>query len=225
VSGYLQRLVRTAAGSGGSVHPRTGSVYAPRREETPTALHASTDTEQAPSDASPPHVGSVDSESPELAERAAQQSVHAPLLRPWPGPHVRPVAAVSPVRTARGDDEQLGVADEEPPSSPEAPPHRTATVVRVPSLVTRVADDLFGPPAAAGVAAEARMRSARAAPAPRERHASSTPAAARQPDDIQIHIGRIEVIAVPPAAPRVTKAPDRSPSLDAYLNRRDGRSR
>jgi len=48
----------------------------------------------------------------------------------------------------------------------------------------------------------------------------------REPDEIQIHIGRIEVTAVqPPAAPRAPKAPDNGLSLDAYLQRRSGRSR
>jgi hypothetical protein len=42
------------------------------------------------------------------------------------------------------------------------------------------------------------------------------------PDDIQIHIGRVEVIAVPPAAPRPAAAPARKAmSLDEYLRRRD----
>jgi hypothetical protein len=44
-------------------------------------------------------------------------------------------------------------------------------------------------------------------------------------EDIQIHIGRIEVIAVPPPAPRATPAPARkSTSLDDYLKRRNGRA-
>ena len=46
----------------------------------------------------------------------------------------------------------------------------------------------------------------------------------RAPDDIEIHIGRIEVTAVQSAPARTTtvKSPRRSPSLDDYLRRRDG---
>jgi hypothetical protein len=47
----------------------------------------------------------------------------------------------------------------------------------------------------------------------------------RQPDDIHVHIGRIEVTAVPPPLPRTPKLPDRALSLDAYLSRREGRAR
>lgn len=43
-------------------------------------------------------------------------------------------------------------------------------------------------------------------------------------DDIQIHIGRIEVVAVPQSEPRPAAAPARKGlSLDEYLNRRNGR--
>jgi hypothetical protein len=47
-----------------------------------------------------------------------------------------------------------------------------------------------------------------------------------QPDEIQIHIGRIEVIALPPAqaAPAPQKPRRGSPSLDEYLRRRGGKS-
>ena len=49
---------------------------------------------------------------------------------------------------------------------------------------------------------------------------------AREPDEIQIHIGRIEVIAVPPpkAQPAPAKPPRTGPSLEEYLRRRDRRS-
>jgi hypothetical protein len=47
-----------------------------------------------------------------------------------------------------------------------------------------------------------------------------------QPEDIQIHIGRIEVIAVPPPAPRPAPTSQRrGQSLDEYLSRSNGRSR
>jgi len=56
---------------------------------------------------------------------------------------------------------------------------------------------------------------------------SATPparAATPQGEDIQIHIGRIEVLAVPQAAPRPAVAPVRKGlSLDEYLTRRNGR--
>ena len=52
----------------------------------------------------------------------------------------------------------------------------------------------------------------------------SRPAPA-QPEEIQIHIGRIEVLAVPQAAPRPAAAPVRKGlSLDDYLSRRNGRN-
>jgi hypothetical protein len=50
---------------------------------------------------------------------------------------------------------------------------------------------------------------------------------ARAADDIEIHIGRIEVTAALPAAPRPAAAPAsaarKSPSLDEFLKRRKGR--
>jgi len=46
-----------------------------------------------------------------------------------------------------------------------------------------------------------------------------------EPDEIQIHIGRIEVSAISPAAaPTAAKTPRKSSSLDDYLRRRDRRT-
>jgi hypothetical protein len=46
-----------------------------------------------------------------------------------------------------------------------------------------------------------------------------------QGDEIQIHIGRIEVIAMPPAAPRPAAGPARkTQTLDEYLRQRNGRT-
>ncbi len=50
--------------------------------------------------------------------------------------------------------------------------------------------------------------------------------APREPDEIQIHIGRIEVIAVPPPPPVREVRPTQKPlSLDDYLKRGNGRAR
>lgn len=50
-------------------------------------------------------------------------------------------------------------------------------------------------------------------------------AAPPQTEEIQIHIGRIEVIAVPPPAPRAVPAPARKGlTLDEYLSRSGGRA-
>jgi hypothetical protein len=47
----------------------------------------------------------------------------------------------------------------------------------------------------------------------------------REPDEIQIHIGRIEVTAAPPAAVRPAPKPERKAlSLDDYLKRKRGRA-
>ena len=47
----------------------------------------------------------------------------------------------------------------------------------------------------------------------------------RGSDDIQIHIGRIEIVAVPPAPARSAAPTRKSQTLDEYLKRRDGRAR
>jgi hypothetical protein len=54
----------------------------------------------------------------------------------------------------------------------------------------------------------------------------STRPAQREPDEIQFHIGRIEVIAVPPAPPAATnpKRKHGAPSLDEYLRRSSRRA-
>jgi len=60
-----------------------------------------------------------------------------------------------------------------------------------------------------------------------ERRDSPHPQAVRphEPDEIQIHIGRIEVVAAPPSPVRAEPKPVRpSPNLGDYLKRRNGRA-
>jgi hypothetical protein len=239
VSGYLQRLVSTAAGRGGAVHPRTGSVFAPRREEMSAPLQGWEDAERVAPEPSPhPRAASVEFESsPTPQPTSAPVFAHTPLLPASLEPDMRTIAAAPPpLRDTPEIDEEPFVSPDEPPPAAAGRHHRAATNVHVTTPmttpITRIADDAFRPAEAAPAPpSEARMQpvsSRRASPEPRA--ALGRPPAVRQPvvrepDEIQIHIGRIEVIAVPPPAPRAPKAPDRSPSLDAYLNRRNGRSR
>jgi hypothetical protein len=73
--------------------------------------------------------------------------------------------------------------------------------------------------------AEGDMRPELARPIPREKPIVRG-GKAPEPDEIQIHIGRIEVIAVqPPAQAQPKKARAESLTLDDYLRRRDGKSR
>jgi hypothetical protein len=46
----------------------------------------------------------------------------------------------------------------------------------------------------------------------------------RPPEDIQIHIGRVEVVAAPPPRPAVPKTRREMSSLEEYLRRRDGKT-
>jgi hypothetical protein len=79
---------------------------------------------------------------------------------------------------------------------------------------TSVASDKSNPFASARVANERRNDSRREAGVPE-----------REPDEIHIHIGRIEVTAVPRAqAPQAVKPAPKAVSLDEYLKRRDARA-
>ncbi len=229
--GYLQRLVDTAAGRGDAVHPRTGSIFSPRPEERPAPLQGWDETEHVTlaqplpdPRATPPGL-----ERPEPSRGVRPGSDHAPLLP----------KTVAPDRGATADAPPFvpGVSDpagtpEDPfddrSSRPVAEPQRrllTADAdvqVTVPAPASGRAGDPFRPVMKPARASDAVVSAAGPGDRPRPRHDAH---AAQQPDDIQIHIGRIEVLAVPPPAPRAPRAPDRSLSLDAYLSRRDGRAR
>lgn len=71
--------------------------------------------------------------------------------------------------------------------------------------------------------AQSGPSSAPLAPAtPRPQDRRITAASAGEPDEIQIHIGKIEVLAVPQTpAPAAVKTPRKAMSLDQYLQQRD----
>lgn len=229
MSGYLHRLADTAAGRHDSVHPRTGSIFASRLEERRAPLQGWEETERVTL-AQPPHRQTVppELEPPEPPRGVTPKSEHVPLLPKSVTPDRRAAAealpfspavhdpAGSPADPFDGRSSQRGAEPEGRPLTADADVH-----VTVPE--SRRAGDAFRPVMKPPRASEALTGAARPRETPRHRHGAQ---ASQQPDDIQIHIGRIEVVAVPPQpAPRAPKTPDRSLSLDAYLSRRDGRTR
>ncbi len=226
MSAYLQRLVTAAAGRGDTVQPRTGSIFSAPRSDTPSPLQdwdlretvTSVDAPPSPRATAP----ELDTEEPDRPGRIAP--AHTPLL---------PVT-VAPAAHVLEQPPPLGEAPPHPaarPAARPAEPRLAATRSRIPA----VTDVRLTAPATQGteeampvlVAPDGVLDNAGAPvagrmPPSRESRAAR---AERQPEEIQIHIGRIEVTAVPSPPPRAPRPPDRSLSLDDYLRRRGGRAK
>jgi hypothetical protein len=225
MSGYLQRLARSVVERGDSVHPRTGSIFSPRQEETRAPLQGLGEVEHVTPAHQRPESRATPSELDEAEpfRRVTQRSEHTPLLPRSAASDTRSTAHTPPAFPVplRHGGEPV-VSGDAPSWEPPKIPFTDATEVHVTAPVTRDANDAFRALMKPASVSDVVTRSAQ----PRNMAVQpNAPRGGRQPDDIQIHIGRIEVIAVPPPAPRAPKAPDRSPSLDAYLSRRDGRAR
>lgn len=117
-------------------------------------------------------------------------------------------------------------------SQEDAAKLRSETVVRPPPKQKVEHSSKETESSAIAASEDARQASA-STPAPtfvtdrNDRMSSPTrPATRPEPDEIQIHIGRIEVVAVPPApvAPAACKPKRGAPSLDEYLRRSNRRS-
>jgi hypothetical protein len=218
--GYLQRLIDAVAVRGDSLHPRTGSIFSPYRAETNPPLHAweeAADTETVSQQKPQADATSSELELPAPARSLRPNSEHVPLLPNAVAQDTRSTEQEAPAfRAALGPDpDGRSIASRdgqtvEPlrsrlfPASAVDVDDGLRTLIR-PNVLSRADTAL----------AERRQL-------PRERQ---TLRVERPADDIQIHIGRIEVTAVPPSVQPAPRAPDRSLSLDAYLNRRNGRAR
>ena len=244
MSRFLHNIIATARSPARSVRPIVPSIHEDAPTETPPALDP----------AAPP--GLVASQDPrEFAEpfRKATFEVNVPLVETaQPGNHnttrdesalpndqtERPFQPTSLLSNASGtalrghtdpspvtSNQTSGVLlHEEFDNTSETPALETAartTTGHYPPLVLE---------------RSAPRSTPQALPAPPTRSAGrtdSTRGLARQQrppphdtDEIQIHIGRIEVTAVPPPPVKTVPAPTRkSPSLDEYLKRRPGRAR
>ena len=223
MKGYLERLIRTAGNPAESVRPWAASVFAGRYQgelapPTPalgsgeeTSDSAQVQISKAPLPPDVEHSSTISGSPPtEIAQGGAgpgqcQNRRSSPAKSLMPPPLI--VDAVRPTHAGE-------VTQPEPPRAKAAPS----------KLAHPGNDRLAAKPGRAKVefpigSSLPPYAGKRDAPA-----TQSLAAANQQAEEIQIHIGRIEVIAVHPPAPRTGKAPEKEISLDAYLKRRGGRA-
>lgn len=219
--GYLQRLLNGVTQHRDSLRPRTGSIFSPHREETNAPLQAWEETDTVAAAQSQGEATSSELEQPAPAP-VKPKSEHVPILPNTVAP-ARSTEQEAPRLPAVLRPERRSVAPRvgraaEPSRSALAP----ASTVDVDSPEGSVADDGFRALMRPDGLSRADLAVVEPRQPPQERHTSRSE---RQADEIQIHIGRIEVTAVSRAVAPAPKVHDRSLSLDAYLNRRDGRPR
>src|SRR5262249_2431371 len=208
---YLQRLMARVQSPATGVRPLVRPLFAPPpepfREVATEAFaqgpeHASRATTRTESIPPAPDIESTRAASPQpLLPRVSEEP-------PKPAPPRRPATPASPRAAPPPEHAQSEAAALPPPS--RGATHTTSFVH--PVQVSRDAVQPLMPPVAIPARAPVAM----------------PPPPAQPPlDDIQIHIGRIEVHAVPPApAPRaVLPKPRHGVNLDDYLKRGRGRTR
>jgi len=230
MSGYLQRLAGNAMTPARSIHPSVGSIFSPPKDEMPAPLMEFEEIETVRN----------------RAESVAQLPPAAPRAAHTSGP---PESAPLQAEPSRQEGESRSEAFQ--PifplprwTTPVVSTHRQAVPApnelgRLPSLESaQQAGSPVGdgdsytpllPPATQTPNAEAELLPQTILSAAPKKDAVAVPrrAAASQsePDEIQIHIGRIEVTAVPQTAPRPAAVPaSKSINLDEYLKRGRGRA-
>jgi hypothetical protein len=248
MKGYVQRLVAAAVRPGGNVHPLVGSRFPAAR----SAAEASPQIEEVLLADAGPRIGTRTGQevSRPAGERTQRQTAawagdpgdglpsaarghetapFQPLL-----PNARRDAAPPAIYTgADADSDASADHGERAPAvrderQPETPPHERELAERIvfEGLPAHSGDaELFRSlrqPLREGEASFGLNRGRRMTPA----YARQAPPSAPSADEIQIHIGRIEVTAVPPPAARPpAPAVRKGPTLSEYLSRRDGRGR
>jgi hypothetical protein len=211
MSGYLQRIASGVLHSQRAIHPAIGSLWMPQRNAVPSEQFDETMAPIVPRRSTQPDAQQTRSA---LAHMSNKQEPDPPLQD----------------LSARRQDASIPV---ESRLEPERPPLVVRDATMTQARHGQHADDLARPTAFTPLVAtssRASMLQPRgivpASMLSRERTLPVTPSPAPQPDEIEIHIGRIEVAAVlPQPAPRLPARPVRkSLDLNEYL-KRDRRSR
>jgi hypothetical protein len=228
MKGYLQRMATSAVRPQSGIHPLVGSIYAgasadaPRDAAVGSGLHEDERWirsqqlvgEQGDARVGPDALSSRESAASEAAQRGAESAANAAARREGrigsQRAPFRPLLSAAESESAESNwdnaadrerhvrsGDGLEREDSEPESSFRALLPRESRSPLAVSGVRRAKSETFQ----------------HSAPAERE------------PDRVEIHIGRIEVTAVPQEAPRPAPTrPRKSLDLGEYLKRRDGRT-
>jgi hypothetical protein len=227
MKGYLQRLVQTVTSPAESVHPWTASVFDAGYQR---------DFDNVPSGELAPPAADVQSH-----QNSAQSS---PALAPTQTllPAAECKSPTSGLKTTQGSTQSEQSANRGPSFNRRIIPEPLiagidiANAMRLEIVPAKSSERATTPHGytpvvtaeaviKSGNAVEPAVSSSRTAAHKRDAHIERNSAAInRQADEIQIHIGRIEVTAVHPPPPKAPKMRDKEISLDAYLKRRDGRA-
>jgi hypothetical protein len=217
MSSYLQRLAGSVIRPQEAIRPLLGSVYSDQARREPAEELFRGDEISASSQVSAlSHLRSTQEHRLGETPTSPNEIVAAPHQKPHPASHVAPAIQplmpttlpFNPVSTGQGEEDKL-------------PPAKISEQ-RAEVYITLLATS----PAATINQSTAADSSNFISPRIREkRPAITSRAAEREPDEIQIHIGRIEISAVPQVpVTTVVRTPRTSSSLDEYLKRRDRRS-
>ena len=236
MSGYLQRLASRALNAREAIHPVVGSIFAPAAPGGDQPSFVLEEDEQV-TVAPEPATGSA-STPPFPPSRAdvrpfeISPDADAPLVPPEQSSAPRPPAVLRPADApAQGETavEPDLVAQLQPePIDARGAPASAPRLLRVAHSAGRTTSPQPSARVANGaprdVPAPAQDRLARPVPAPAFHH---PPAPHREQDEIQIHIGRIEVTAVPPgpAVAPPARPPRTAPDLAVYLKKGDRRTK
>jgi hypothetical protein len=240
MKGYLQRLVQTVTSPAASVNPWTASVFdvgyqgdfhdVPSGEFAPPAAAMQSHETTSPDSAQSSQASAPAQTLLPVAERnsliselrmtqialAPTQADHSAHRGPSFSQRIIPDPLVADAERSTQDS-----AEAKEPEMVRAKASQRASVPRSYDPLVSAEPGFKSGKAAVEVTVGSLRASADKKDA---RVAHNPPAGVRQRDEIQIHIGRIEVTAVHPSPPRAPKARDKEISLDAYLKRRDGRA-
>jgi len=227
MSGYLQRMVAAAARPERRIRPFVGSIYAPSQaslaEEEVGVTFSETLARPTRREVDRPEPARREASGPPAAVEA-RSARSATREMPAGGRPLRGVETLPPASPDPPSQSPTPLA--EPAPQPLAAPIEGAVTERT-RLVEHWHEAAPEPRAGAPVSHD-RLQPG---PGPLPRPAPQLPRPRAEPardagEEVQIHIGRIEVIAPQPAPtqPAAPRAP-RSTSLQDYLKRGAGRSR